>query len=80
MSTQRLPGNSAVGNVDVVFGEVTRIHVSDDVVTSEGKIDIPKVKPIARMGYYDYAVIDSVFEMKIPGGEAASAGLEGRKE
>ncbi len=80
LSTQRFPGNSAVGNVDVVFGEVARIHVSDDVVTNEGKIDIPKVRPIARMGYYDYAVIDEVFEMRIPGSAAASDGLEGRVE
>lgn len=80
LSSQRLPGNSNVGNVDVVFAEVVRIHVQDDVVTSDGKIDIAKVKPIARMGYYDYAVIDNVFEMRIPGSEAAAAGLEGRKQ
>jgi len=78
LSTQRFPGNSKVGNVDVVFAEVARIHVSDAAVTSEGKIDIPKVKPIARMGYYDYAVIDEVFEMRIPGSDAAADGLEGR--
>ena len=79
LSTQRLPGNSPVGNVDVVFAEVVRIHVKDDIVTSEGKINIPRVKPIARMGYYDYAVIDEVFEMRIPGSAAAADGLEGRK-
>ena len=79
LSTQRLPGNSNVGNVDVVFAEVVRIHVDDNVVTDEGKIDIASVKPIARMGYYDYAVIDSVFEMRIPGSTAAADGLEGRK-
>lgn len=79
LSTQRFPGNSNVGTVDVVFGEVVRIHVKDHVVTKDGKIDIPAIKPIARMGYYDYAVIDQVFEMRIPGGEAASDGLEGRK-
>lgn len=78
LSTQSLPGNSAVGNVDVVFGEVVRIHVKDEVLTAEGKIDIPLIRPIARMGYYDYCVIDSVFEMKIPGGDAAAAGLEGK--
>ncbi len=78
LSTQRFPGKSEVGNVDVVFGEVVRIHVKDDVVTDEGKIDIPKIKPIARMGYYDYAVIDSVFEMRIPGSEHAAGGLEGK--
>lgn len=78
LSTQRLPGNTAVGNVDVVFAEVVRIHVKDDVVTPEGKIDIPKIKPIARLGYYDYCVVDSVFEMRIPGDANAADGLEGK--
>ena len=78
LSTQRLNGNSPVGNVDVVFAEVARIHVSDDALTSDGKIDITRIKPIARMGYYDYCVVDNVFEMKIPGGDAAADGLEGK--
>jgi len=31
------------------------------------------------MGYYDYTVVDNIFEMKIPAGsEAELAGLEGR--
>ena len=78
LSTQHFTGNSNVGNVDVVFGQVARIHIKDDVITDTGKIDIPKIKPIARMGYYDYTVIDSVFEMKIPGNTHAPAGLEGK--
>ena len=78
LSTQRLNGKSPVGNVDVVFAEVARIHVSDDALTSDGKIDITRIKPIARMGYYDYCVVDNVFEMKIPGGDAAADGLEGK--
>ncbi len=78
LSTTRFPGKSEVGNVDVVFGEVVRIHVRDDIVTDEGKIDILKIKPIARMGYYDYTVVDNLFEMRIPGSEHAAAGLEGR--
>ena len=78
LSTQRFSGNSPVGNVDVVFGEVVRIHINDDVVTDEGKLNIPEIKPIARMGYYDYTVIESVFEMKIPGNSHAPAGLEGK--
>jgi flavin reductase (DIM6/NTAB) family NADH-FMN oxidoreductase RutF len=61
-----------------VFGEVVRIHVADNALTDSGKIDIERIKPIARMGYYDYAVIDKVFEMRIPGSEHAPAGLEGR--
>jgi hypothetical protein len=50
----------------VVFGEVIRIHVRDDVVLPGGKLDIAKIEPIARMGYYDYAVIRDTFEMQIP--------------
>ena len=78
VSTQHFEGNSNVGNVDVVFGEVVRIHIKDEVITGSGKLDIPNIKPIARMGYYDYAVIDSVFETKIPGNTHAPAGLEGK--
>ena len=79
LSTHSLPGNSAVGGVDVVFGQVELIHVDDSVITPEGKLDIPAIRPIARMGYYDYAVVDDVFEMRIPGAsDAAADGLEGK--
>lgn len=79
ISTHRLPGNSPVGGVDVVYGEVVRIHVRDEVVTPDGKLDIPAIKPIARMGYYDYACISETFEMRIPNASgAAEDGLEGK--
>ena len=64
ISTHRLPGNSPVGTVDVVYGQVMRIHVRDDVILPSGKIDIPKIEPVARMGYYDYARITETFEMR----------------
>lgn len=79
LSTHNLPGNSPVGGVDVVYGEVVRIHVDDKVIGSDGKLDISKIKPIARMGYYDYAVIEDTFEMRIPeASPEAEAGLEGK--
>ena len=79
LSIQRFPGNSPVGTVDVVFGEVVRIHIDPGVVTADGKLDIPRIQPIARLGYYDYTVVREVFEMRIPGASAeALAGLEGR--
>ena len=63
----------------MVYGEVVRIHIREDVVTPDGKLDIPKIRPIARMGYYDYCVVDSVFEMKIPNvDQSVNDGLEGR--
>jgi flavin reductase (DIM6/NTAB) family NADH-FMN oxidoreductase RutF len=73
----QLPGNPPMGTVDIIFGQVLAVHISDSVLT-DGKIDIAKTEPIARLGYYDYAVIRETFEMKIPGtNKALLDGLEG---
>jgi flavin reductase (DIM6/NTAB) family NADH-FMN oxidoreductase RutF len=78
-STTRLPGRGAMGSVDIVFGEVVRIHIRDDVVLPSGKLDIPKIAPIARLGYYDYCVVRETFEMVIPAIDPRLlAGLEGK--
>ena len=78
-STLRLPGNEGLGSVDIVIGRVLAIHISDDVLTSDGLIDVLKIRPIARLGYYDYTSIESIFRMEIPGGnEDLLRGLEGR--
>jgi flavin reductase (DIM6/NTAB) family NADH-FMN oxidoreductase RutF len=77
LSTHRLVGHSPVGTIDVVFAAVERIHIDDSVLTPEGKLDIARIKPIARMGYYDHTVVTDTFEMRIPGAsEEAAAGLE----
>lgn len=79
LSTTRLPGNSPVGWVDVVFGRVAHIHVDDRYILPSGKLDIARIEPIARMGYYDYTVVRDVFEMRIPSAsDAAEDGLEGK--
>lgn len=79
LQTVRLPGSSEVGTVDLVIGRVARIHIRDDVIRPDGRLDIARIQPIARMGYFDYAVIRDTFEMRIPAAtEAAAAGLEGR--
>ena len=80
-STLRLPGNKGLGSVDIVIGKVLAIHISDDVLTADGLIDVIKIRPIARLGYYDYTSIESVFRMEIPGNnEELLRGLEGRPE
>ena len=80
LSTHRLRGSSNHGWVDVVYGEVARIHVKDEVVTPEGKLDIARIKPLARLGYYDYTAVTETFEMKIPGTNAmTNVGLEGKQ-
>lgn len=78
--TLRLPGHGIMGTADVVIGEVLGVHIRDDVIMPDGKLDILKIRPIGRLGYYDYTCIDSVFEMVIPGpNEAVRAGMEGKK-
>jgi hypothetical protein len=32
----------------------------------DGRVDIARARPIARLGYMDYAVIDQVFQMIAP--------------
>lgn len=79
ISTHRLKGNSNVGTVDVVFAEVVKIHIKDEYIDEFGKLDIKKARPIARLGYYDYTVVDETFEMRIPmASPEEAAGLEGR--
>ena len=49
LSTHHLLGNSNDGWVEVVYGEVMYIHVNDDMITTEGKMDIPKIRPLAHL-------------------------------
>jgi len=76
--TIRLPGNGLMGTVDIVIGRVVMVHIKDDVIRPDGRLDIIKIRPLARLGYYDYTSVDSIFEMVIPGNNAALlTGLEG---
>ncbi|KAK5072696.1 hypothetical protein LTR64_004830 [Lithohypha guttulata] len=77
-STIRLPGNPPMGTVDIVIGKVVGVHIADEAINREtGKVDVAVTQPIARCGYYDYAVVRECFEMKMPGGQATRDGLEG---
>ncbi|OPY58997.1 MAG: Flavin reductase like domain protein [Syntrophorhabdaceae bacterium PtaU1.Bin034] len=76
--TIRLPGNGPIGTVDVIIGRVVLVHIKDEVLTRDGRLDILKIRPLARLGYYDYTTVDSMFEMVIPGNnELLLTGLEG---
>lgn len=77
-TTIRLPGNPPMGSVDVVIGRVIGIHIDERVLT-DGKVDLDKVRPIARCGYHEYVVVkgDAMFEMIIPGDPKQLVGLEG---
>ena len=78
LNTLRFAGTPPMGSADVVFGKVVAVHIDDAVIDSRGMIDVLKIKPLARMGYFDYTFVDNKFEMVIPGAnKGLLAGLEG---
>jgi flavin reductase (DIM6/NTAB) family NADH-FMN oxidoreductase RutF len=60
-----LPADDPAEPNSVVFAQVVGIHISDDILT-DGMVDMEKFRPIARLGYFDYAVVDTVFTMRRP--------------
>ncbi len=49
----------------VVFGQVIGIYI-DDQFLKNGILDTAAMKPIARCGYRDYAVVEEMFQMIRP--------------
>ncbi len=49
----------------VVFGQVVGVHIDDRFIV-DGLLDTAAMKPIARCGYDQYAVVEEVFSMRRP--------------
>ena len=65
-TTVRLTGSDGRQNPSsIVFGEVVGVHVDDRVIV-DGRIDVLKMQPIARLGYMDFTLVDNLFEMLRP--------------
>ncbi len=54
-----------LGDNFMVIGEVTGIHLRDDCLT-EGRFDLTRFNPVARLGYKDYTVVRDLFAMDRP--------------
>jgi flavin reductase (DIM6/NTAB) family NADH-FMN oxidoreductase RutF len=65
--TTILPSDTPGLYNSVVVGRVVGIHIADDLVLANGKLDMVKVRPLARMGYLDYTSVTEVFEMRPAG-------------
>ena len=77
-----LPGDSKTGTVDIIIGKVVGVHIADEVILPDGKIDMGKIRPLARMGYSDYTSAEHIFELapSLQSGDSpamARMGLEG---
>jgi flavin reductase (DIM6/NTAB) family NADH-FMN oxidoreductase RutF len=60
-----LPGDDWRTNHYIVVGRVVGVHIKDDVLTAEGKIDVVKIRPLARLGYLDYTSVESSFSLEL---------------
>ena len=59
-----LPGNKPSSEHHLVIGRVVAVHIDDAALTTDGMIDLVKIRPIARLGYKDYTSVDSIFRME----------------
>ena len=50
---------------EIIIGEVVGVHIDESIIR-DGKVDITRARPIARLGYWDYCVVNEVFEMQRP--------------
>jgi hypothetical protein len=57
-----------------VIGRVVGIHIRDDALTTDGRLDIANIRPLARLGYTDYTSVTEVFSMKAQGTAAGQIG------
>ena len=60
-----LPGITEDNYNGILIGKVIGIHINDEYI-KDGKVDVKKIKPLARLGYFDYSVIDDFFSIKRP--------------
>ncbi len=58
-----LPGRTPGTSHHLVIGRVVGVHIDDAALTADGRVDVLKIRPIARLGYMDYTSVESVFSM-----------------
>jgi len=64
--TTTLPSTMPGGANNIVIGEVLGVHIDESII-KDGMIDTGAMRPIARLGYFEYTVVDEVFTMPRPG-------------
>jgi flavin reductase (DIM6/NTAB) family NADH-FMN oxidoreductase RutF len=60
-----LPARPGGRHSHLVLGEVVGIYI-DDALIRDGRVDVLALKPVSRLGYFDYSVVESLFEMRRP--------------
>jgi len=63
--TVDLPSNEPEGRNAIVIGQVVGVHIEDGLI-SDGILDLSRVQPLARLGYFDYTVVNEMFSISRP--------------
>ena len=75
-----IPGDSPMGNFTLIIGRVVAIHIADGYIRADGRLDVERMRPLARMGYHDYTSVTEVFTLRPQTSAIAQAGQEGNAE
>jgi flavin reductase (DIM6/NTAB) family NADH-FMN oxidoreductase RutF len=65
LKTVELPCTTPGSGNYAVFGEVIGVHIDESLIV-DGRVDITRARPLARLGYMDYTVVERVFELNRP--------------
>ena len=57
-------GDGQPGSGWIVIGEIVHLHVADEVLLPEHKVDIRALRPVGRLAGYSYTRVNEIFEMK----------------
>ncbi|RUM47081.1 MAG: flavin reductase family protein [Hydrogenothermus sp.] len=57
-----------IGKMGVIFGEILKFHIRDDILNEKGYVDTTKLEIVGRMGGANYCLItkENTFEMRKP--------------
>ena len=66
--TIALPTEAGAADHTLVIGQVVGIYIDDAFIDANGRVDTAAMRPIARMGYMDYATVtpETSFVMNRP--------------
>ncbi len=65
LKTVELPSLEADEPNAIVIGMVVGVHIRDEAIR-DGRVDLMRFQPIARLGYSQYTTVDNVFSMRFP--------------
>jgi flavin reductase (DIM6/NTAB) family NADH-FMN oxidoreductase RutF len=80
VQTVDMPPSAGGLYASLVIGRVVGIHIDDSVIV-DGIVDVTRMRPLGRLGYNDYVVVDEVFTMpRLSRQELAARGIFGSQQ